>query len=664
MRSNKKPCVPAASFLLLFCALHSAPRAAAQVSCTVTYNCHGSSQCASLMGGPVTLNFASAAACTAHARTVGDGTIASRNCGSVAGSNVPAAPAVLNPALANAAQTVGYALGQRLAIALFGGGNNAPDPAAANAAAQQQKDLAAHQLNDSGIFLSKQKDYAGAINEFQQALAIAPNDATIISNLALAKQRLKDVAVAGQTSDELGQFLGTTPAGVGNYDSALNLINVGPDAGVMNPQSVAETPNDPESLKGQLDGVLTNNAAAPSRPEQLVVQAQTQAIDQIFQPVPPTPSAAQADTAQKQLEDIFAGPGGTTDSAALAQQASLGQMATAAKTDEDASSLAKQGFDTAAPNVVIAQTRTTDAPATVAPPAMSSNAANLTQTKRPLVPENSKTLQIAANAGPEGAGLPITGIRPSKPGGFTALGAPIFDCEGDRASVTRLATGLPAQEEAIRRTDAAIEAAQSDSAEAREKAQLAAIKTLLASATTFSNWSEAAIAKIQGPKSAGITVDTASQVKLLELLKQIAEDSDKLIDVTQLKKTIPETYEAGYTFGNEVLVQKTAKTLLGEIEATRKILAETGVLEESAAKVALYLGPIDGPVVAALVHTIANGSELVTESAQAWNSAGEAAKAEQNLTAMRYQQMLVRDRVYELQQEVAQGCSNTKADNK
>jgi hypothetical protein len=56
MRSNEKLCIPAASFLLLLCALQSAPRAAAQQSCTITYTCPdgGAGGCASNMGGAVT----------------------------------------------------------------------------------------------------------------------------------------------------------------------------------------------------------------------------------------------------------------------------------------------------------------------------------------------------------------------------------------------------------------------------------------------------------------------------------------------------------------------------------------------------------------------------------------------------------------------------------
>jgi tetratricopeptide (TPR) repeat protein len=265
MRSNKKWCIPAISFLLLLCALQSAPRAAAQVSCIVTYDCHGSSGCASAVGGGSmvsrrTLSFASAAACTAQARTVGDGTIASCSCGSAAASNAPAAPAGLNPAMTNAAQTLGYALGQRLGKALFGGGNSAADPAAANAA-QQQTDLAAQQLNNSGIYLLRQRDYAGAINEFQQALAITPNDANILHNLELAKQAQKNAAVARQTSGALGQLLGTAPTNTGIFGfaqltdstgtnpnaSALGLVNLDSDAKVVDLRGT--TSMSPSSLK-------------------------------------------------------------------------------------------------------------------------------------------------------------------------------------------------------------------------------------------------------------------------------------------------------------------------------------------------------------------------------------------------------------------------------
>jgi tetratricopeptide (TPR) repeat protein len=217
----------------------------------------------------------------------------------------PAAPATLDPALANAVQSVGYSLGQQLGKALFG------DPAAkaANAAAAQQRDLAAQQsalaaqqLNNSGIYLYKQKNYTGAINEFQKALAITPNDATILQNLASAKQQIKDTAVAAKNSGALGQFLGDTSASAGNSNSdrlshssvanpnasALNSVNLDSDANVVNLRGA--TSASPESLKSQLDGLLTNHAPASAPPDPLLVLPEARDIELLFEPPQSAPS--------------------------------------------------------------------------------------------------------------------------------------------------------------------------------------------------------------------------------------------------------------------------------------------------------------------------------------------------------------------------------------
>ena len=72
------------------------------------------------------------------------------------------------------AQAAGYMIGQGLHNILFG----QPKPLTAPLdPATQQRALAAEQLNSSGIYLLKKNDYAGAINEFQQALIQSPNDA-------------------------------------------------------------------------------------------------------------------------------------------------------------------------------------------------------------------------------------------------------------------------------------------------------------------------------------------------------------------------------------------------------------------------------------------------------------------------------------------------------
>ncbi len=163
-------------------------------------------------------------------------------------------------------------IGQGLHQLLFGSPPSPPDPA------MQQRQLAAQQLNRSGIYLFRQKNYAGAINEFQKALAITPNDGNILHNLALAKQRLKDVAVAAQTSGALGQLLDTAPdtsgslnsdqMAAGGNESALDSVNLGSDPSVVELRGTTKTPVDPantqETLRS-LDAALGNGPDADAK---------------------------------------------------------------------------------------------------------------------------------------------------------------------------------------------------------------------------------------------------------------------------------------------------------------------------------------------------------------------------------------------------------------
>jgi hypothetical protein len=206
-----------------------------------------------------------------------------------ASSTSPAVPA-LNPQQQLAMQgaaLAGNMIGQALVKLLFA--PPAPPPVAAQPdPEQQQRELAAQQLNNSGLYLLKQRNYASAINEFQKALATNPNDSNALHNLALAKQKLKDAAVAGQTSGALGQFLGNAPANTGLFGfaqltgsttanpnaSALSLVNLDSDANVVDLRGTTKTYVDPESLKGQLDGVLGTNAPASAPPGPQVVLPQ------------------------------------------------------------------------------------------------------------------------------------------------------------------------------------------------------------------------------------------------------------------------------------------------------------------------------------------------------------------------------------------------------
>jgi len=191
----------------------------------------------------------------------------------------------------SAANAVGF-----VALGVFGNMLFAPkkvDPSEQQRIQQQQQlQLAADQLNKSGIYLFKQKNYAGAINEFEKALAKTPGDQNIIKNLALAKQQLNNTAVAGQNSNALSQLLGTTPAESGqlNFDqlthsttqspnsSALSLVNLDP----------TKTTVDPAAQKNNSPGTSTQVTEAKNT---------LQELDKVL-------GSGQEKTAKQQLDDF------------------------------------------------------------------------------------------------------------------------------------------------------------------------------------------------------------------------------------------------------------------------------------------------------------------------------------------------------------------------
>jgi hypothetical protein len=311
------------------------------------------------VGGPRTLNYPDQKACDAAAKTVGDGTIASCSCGSPVGPGAGAATAVapaapghefdntIHQAIAagitgkvspgNAVGFIGLGL---LGNALFAPKTTNP----VQPEAQQQVNLAAQQLNNSGLYLSRQKNYAGAINEFQKALAETPNDAGIINNLALAKQQLViqqlNLKMATQTSGALGQLLGDAPPttglfgdqlphlpGIDQNASPLSLVNLGSDP--VDLGSATGISVDSDSLKGQLDGVLATHTLPTTTPDPRVEMPQVQDIELLFQP--PQSTASQFPGPQRpaispklvnpmmdaeeraQVEAIFAQTGGLDD---------------------------------------------------------------------------------------------------------------------------------------------------------------------------------------------------------------------------------------------------------------------------------------------------------------------------------------------------------------
>jgi hypothetical protein len=177
-----------------------------------------------------------------------------------------------------------YSLGQGLHNWLFG---QPQQPTAPLDAAAQQRALAAQQLKNSGIYLLKQKNCVGAINEFQQALAYTPNDANISAYLALAKQKMKDSTVTVQNSGTLGNILGIPPAN-------------------------ADDPANPTSCLANNAYAKTTTILAPANQAPAAAPV-AQQIDNLFQPQP-TPNvsnpAKRVHQTEQQIIDLFSNQDG------------------------------------------------------------------------------------------------------------------------------------------------------------------------------------------------------------------------------------------------------------------------------------------------------------------------------------------------------------------
>jgi tetratricopeptide (TPR) repeat protein len=258
---------------------------------------------------------------------VGDGTIARCSCSggtSAAGTaaGAPAAPghefdSTINRAIADgvtgrisAGNAVGFTVLGMLGNALFApkATSTTPPPNPE----QEQRALAAHQLNESGIYLTKQRDFAGAVNEFQQALFLAPNDGNIKHNLELAKEAQQKAAVAGRNSDALGQLLGPSQAGMGNFSSALESVDLGSSQTEGNLRNAPSISAGPETPQDQIDHVFSNGSSTSVQPDSYVSQQQgkeTQDIDNLFQqqPAAPSPVQGRVDTFNVQCGSVATG---------------------------------------------------------------------------------------------------------------------------------------------------------------------------------------------------------------------------------------------------------------------------------------------------------------------------------------------------------------------
>jgi hypothetical protein len=226
--------------------------------------------------------------------------------GAAAATNSTATPAM--PAGLTPEQQLGTQIGM-MGANMIGQGLrqllSGPTPAKVDPA-QQQRNLAAQQLNNSGVYLFKQGNYSGAINLFQQALGNTPNDQVIAANLALAKQRLersrKNAAAASQTSDAIAQLLNSAPQSlpsspVNSAVPGLIAVDISPDTKVVDLRGTTRSSVNPAQLGG--------GASATGETQQQLQQNLDDQFDKAIGASETQSSSAAQGQAQKDLNDQF-----------------------------------------------------------------------------------------------------------------------------------------------------------------------------------------------------------------------------------------------------------------------------------------------------------------------------------------------------------------------
>jgi hypothetical protein len=244
-----------------------------------------------------------------------------------AGSKCSSGSSATDTSAGTSAERIGTTLGNMTGDMMLRGIHNALHPAPAAPAIpvnseQQQRSLAAHQLNNSGIYLLnlRPRNYPGAINEFEKALQQTPNDAIIASNLEYARRLQKDSVMAGRTSTMLGNVLGNSSSVNSKYAldhpvaspnvfnqvnldpnvvdfremfhnslpgtarsylpaanaNALHAVLTGSDAEVVDLRQAAKTSVDPKSLQTQIDGIFGKPLRISEPPEPLAGPRQAQ----------------------------------------------------------------------------------------------------------------------------------------------------------------------------------------------------------------------------------------------------------------------------------------------------------------------------------------------------------------------------------------------------
>jgi hypothetical protein len=204
------------------------------------------------------------------------------------------------------------------------------------------------------------------------------------------------------------------------------------------------------------------------------------------------------------------------------------------------------------------------------------------------------------------------------------------DCKDTRRRAEQLARGLGVQRDALRRTQAQIEAAKASKRASDEKAKELLRKKAYEKAQAFGSGlltnSRALRVRIQAMKSAGVTPEKRRQwLETLDRLEEIPErwgNAEKVATAGQ----------AGFAFGQEM--QGGLTKVRERIAAANRLFVDSGLAEEIGGELAQYgFGPAGAlgfeAATTAIDLTVALGEGAISEE--------EVRRAQDNYDSMRYQ---------------------------
>ena len=217
-----------------------------------------------------------------------------------------------------------------------------------------------------------------------------------------------------------------------------------------------------------------------------------------------------------------------------------------------------------------------------------------------------------------------------------AAGGPIFDCSGLQNTATRLRSGLPAQDEAIRRTQEQLDAARQGLKESVQEAQMLALKEAAGAAVHQLDYVREA--------KAGIAKAAASNANRLKWNAYV----DKIKDAAEALQNLTSSGASGVNIGAAIRQnQLTLATFAKELEGS-------GISDELGKAAATAIA---GPAGGLAVEIGISARDAIAAGWNLYNNATEADAAQRNLDQMRQARSAIDSRLYEINDILATECA-------